>query len=114
MTDIEDKADKGALSTIGARLAAHRIARNLSQRALAEEAGVALRTVQRLEAGEAATQLAGFLRVCRVLGLLDRIDALIPEPPPSPIAQLRRHRARPKRAGKTAARKGPWKWGEGA
>jgi transcriptional regulator with XRE-family HTH domain len=103
-------SDSALLSDIGRRLAAWRLARNLTQSEVAERAGLGLRTVQRLESGEAATHLSGFLGVCRVLGLLDRIDALIPEPTVSPIAQLRLRRKERKRATRTPRERGSKKW----
>jgi transcriptional regulator with XRE-family HTH domain len=106
--------DEAVLAELGTRLAAARLDRNLTQAALAEEAGVSKRTVERLESGEVAARLSGLVRVCRALGLLERFDALVPTPLPSPIAQLKlarrtRKRAR-KKAAATAARK--WTWGE--
>ena len=71
--------NEAILQELGERLAGARLERNLTQAALAEEAGVAKRTVERLESGQAATQLSGFVRVCRALGLLERLDALVPE-----------------------------------
>lgn len=62
--------DDAVLTLIGRRLAALRVAKNLTQRQLAEQAGLGLRTVQRLELGESGTHLSGFVRVCRMLGLL--------------------------------------------
>lgn len=113
---IESQAtDQAILRELGARLAGARLARNWTQAALAEQAGVAKRTVERLESGEVATQLSGFLRVCRALGLAERFDSLIPEPAPSPIEQLRlqgrkRRRASGGPAAAPAAK--PWTWGE--
>jgi transcriptional regulator with XRE-family HTH domain len=113
--------DEGLLNQIGTRIAGLRLAMNLTQQQLAEQAGIGLRTLQRLEQGEAATQLSSFVRVCRVLGIVERFDALIPELPPSPIAQLRlqgrqRRRATGKksaaRSKTTDARPGKWTWGE--
>ena len=99
------------LGQIGERLAAWRLARNLTQAQLADEAGVGLRTIQRLESGAVATHLSGFLRVARVLGLLDGVDALVPEPAPSPIAQLKLRGLRRQRASRSAApRSAPWTW----
>lgn len=57
--------DHELLKLIGQRLADLRLARNLTQQQLAEQAGLGLRTVQRLEQGLAATQLSGFVRVSR-------------------------------------------------
>jgi transcriptional regulator with XRE-family HTH domain len=90
--------DDRVLAELGARLARVRLEKDLTQKDLATEAGVGVRTVQRLESGEVATQLGGFLRVCRVLGLLGRLDAFIPEPLPSPMAQLKREGRKRKRA----------------
>jgi transcriptional regulator with XRE-family HTH domain len=107
--------DEALLALIGERLAARRLARNLTQQQLAQEAGLGLRTVQRLELGLAATQLSGFVRVCRVLGLIERFDLLIPEVAASPMQQLKsqgrkRQRATRERAQPAASK--TWEWGE--
>ena len=107
--------DDALLKLIGQRLASLRLARNLTQQQLAEQAGLGLRTVQRLELGATATQLSGFMRFCRVLGLLDRLETLIPEPAASPMAQLESQGRRRQRAtGRPAAsgKKKKWTWGE--
>ena len=107
--------DAALLHLIGARIASQRVSANLTQEQLAEQAGVGLRTIQRLELGAAATQLSGFLRVCRVLGLLERLETFLPEAGPGPMAQLQaRGRMRQRvRARKTPNTKPPaWKWGE--
>jgi transcriptional regulator with XRE-family HTH domain len=107
--------DDALLQLIGERMAALRLARNLTQKQVAEQAGLGLRTVQRLEQGVAATHLSGFIRVCRVLGLVERLDTFIPEPPVGPMAQLRRQgRTRRRASGKKAATGAPkkWTWGE--
>ena len=110
--------DEAVLQELGQRLAKVRLARNLTQAALAEQAGVGKRTIERLESGEAATQLSGFVRVCRALGLMDHVATLIPEQTPSPIAQLKMQGRKRRRASgqKAASRKArrPWTWGESA
>lgn len=114
MSDFTVSSDEARLEAIGIRLAAIRLARNMTQADLASEAGLGLRTVQRLEQGAAATHLSGFLRVCRVLGLLDQLDALLPEPANSPIAQLKLHKRRRQRATRTSTHPAPttdWTWG---
>lgn len=111
----EQMSDGQWLKLIGERLARLRLAQNLTQGQLAERAGLGLRTVQRLELGIAATQLSGFLRVCRALGLIDRFDAFIPETPASPMAQLKlQGRKRQRATGKKAAsgEKKKWTWGD--
>ena len=82
--------DEAVLKELGGRLAGARIGQNLTQAALAEQAGVSKRTVERLESGAVATQLSSFLRVCRVLGLMERFESLVPEAAASPMAQLKR------------------------
>jgi len=107
--------DASLLSELGERLAHARLERNLTQAELAEQAGVAKRTVERLESGEVAAQLSGFLRVCRVLGLLDRFDALIPEAKPSPMMMLqmkgKMRRRASSRKSQEAKHNRPWTWG---
>lgn len=112
-----DITDGALLGLIGERLARLRLAKNLTQAQLAEQAGLGVRTVQRLELGAAATQLSGFVRVCRVLGLVERFEALIPEEAASPMAQLRQQgRQRRRATGKKAAvgDSKKWTWGETA
>ena len=109
--------DASILRELGARLTAARLEQNLTQAALAEQAGVSKRTVERLESGEVAAQLSAFIRVCRALGLMDRFETLVPEPAPSPMAQLKLQGRTRKRA---TSRKTPvptpkkWTWGEPA
>jgi len=109
--------DEALLRLVGERLAGLRLARNLTQQQLAEQAGLGLRTVQRLELGAAATQLSGFIRVCRVLELVENLETFIPQPAVSPMAQLqqagrKRRRATGKKTAPGGARN--WTWGEPA
>lgn len=107
--------DDAVIAALGARLAGLRLERNLTQAELAEQAGISKRTVERLETGEVALQFSSFIRICRVLGLLERLDALLPEPAPGPIAQLERQGGERKRASRRRKRgraAGPWTWGE--
>jgi len=107
--------DEALLRLIGERLAGLRLARNLTQGQLAQQAGLGLRTVQRLELGAAATRLSGFVRVCRVLGLVENLEMLVPEPTLSPIAQLKQQgRTRQRATGRktVSAETKKWTWGE--
>lgn len=102
------------LGELGGRLAKVRLDRNLTQAQLATQAGVSKRTVERLEAGAVATQLSGFIRVCRTLDLVERFDLLVPEPVPSPVAQLKlggRQRQRASVAKSAAPASKKWQWG---
>jgi len=109
-------SDEAILREVGARLAAARLARNLTQAALAEEAGVSKRTVERLESGEVATRLSGLVRICRALNLADRLDALVPSPTDSPVEQMKLAGRRRKRASGRRVPAAPasrkWTWGD--
>jgi transcriptional regulator with XRE-family HTH domain len=109
-----DLTDESILRELGDRLSGARLEQNMTQAALAERAGVSKRTVERLESGEVATQLSGFVRVCRALGLVERLELLVPEPAPSPMAMLRLQRRRRRRASgkKGGGEQKPWSWGE--
>ncbi len=113
-----DLTDAGILRTLGERLERHRIDAGLTQAELAEQAGIGKRTLERVEAGLGA-ELGTLIRVLRALKLLEGLDRLVPELPPSPIAQLelrgkqRRRVSHSRRRGKT--RTGPtkpWTWDE--
>jgi putative transcriptional regulator len=116
---LEDQlTDETVLRELGARLARWRLDRDLSQAEFADEAGLARRTVQRLEAGE-PVQLPSFIRALRVLGLLESLDRLVPEPAPSPLERLRlagreRRRVRHRRTDVDHSDAEPWTWGDRA
>lgn len=117
MNISDNSSDEALLQLLGQRLAQLRLAKNLTQGQVAEQAGVGLRTVQRLELGASATQLSGFLRVCRVLGLVERLDLLVPAAVVSPMAQLKQAgRKRRRASGKKTVTIPPsqWTWGEQA
>jgi putative transcriptional regulator len=108
--------DNAVMERLGERLSRFRLDRNLTQADLAAEAGVHKNTVFRLEAG-GSTQLKNLVRVLRVLGLLDRLDAIVPEPVPSPLRQLEELERQRKRAVSKADNEGEpsasaWSWGD--
>ncbi len=114
MRILSNSSDAAILTEIGARIAAARLELNFTQGALAGKAGVSRRTVERIEAG-AGAQLAGFVRICRALGIVERLEALLPEQGPSPIEQLKLRGKRRRRAsgGRGESRGGaPWTWGD--
>jgi transcriptional regulator with XRE-family HTH domain len=106
--------DEAVLEELGRRLAQVRVSFNFTQAQLAAEAGVSKRTVERLESGQVAMHLSGFLRVCRALSLLEQFELLLPEPGNSPMAQLKqqaplRQRASSKKPKPVSRKK--WTWG---
>jgi len=109
-----DLTTSAVLAELGARLARQRLERDLTQDELATEAGVGRATLQRLESGQ-SVQLTSLVRLLRVLGLLDGLDAVVPEPVPSPIERLKMQGRRRQRAtGRRdePAPEGTWTWGD--
>ena len=116
----DDRTDERALALLGEQLSRYRLDRNLTQAEVATEAGVHKNTVFRLEAG-GSTQTKNLVRVLRALGLLDRLDAIVPEPVPSPLKQLKAADRQRKRAVSKASRNPAaprdiestaWSWGD--
>ncbi len=98
---------------LGHRLAKLRLARNVTQRALAADAGLGLRTLRNIEAGRPSS-LDSLLRVAIQLGLADSLLNAIPADEMRPIERVEsggreRRRARPRRRG---SQDEPWSWGE--
>lgn len=109
------QTSRGWLQLLGERIAQHRLNADLTQAQLAGRAGVSVRTVSRLENGEAA-QLDNFLRILMALGLDGGLERLVPEVPASPIQRLeqggrRRRRASGERARRQSSAQ-PWTWAE--
>lgn len=106
--------DDAVLAELGARIAGRRIELQLTQAAVAEQAGVAKRTLERMEAG-LTSQLATLVRVLRVLDAASGLDNLIPESGPRPMDLLKRkNKVRQRASGRRAARPTgkPWRWDE--
>ena len=106
--------DDAVLAELGTRIAARRIDLQLTQAAVAEQAGIAKRTLERMEAGK-TSELSTLVRVLRVLDSATGLDGLIPESGPRPMDLLKqkgkaRQRASGKRAAKPEAK--PWHWDE--
>ena len=117
MKITKQATDEAVLQELGERLARVRLDRNLTQAGLAEQAGISKRTVERLESGSVASQVSSLIRVCRVLGIVERFDLLVPEPVPSPVEQLKlqgRKRQRASAGKKTKASSKKWQWGDEA
>jgi transcriptional regulator with XRE-family HTH domain len=108
--------DRTILEELGRRLAKARLAGGLTQAQLAAQAGLGRATLQRLEGGQ-DSELSTFIRTLRALGLLGSLDRLVPEPPASPIEQLKlqgreRRRARGGSTSPSSSVAPPWRWGD--
>ena len=106
--------DDAVLAELGARIAGRRIELQLTQAAVAEQAGIAKRTLERMEAG-LTSQLTTLVRVLRVLDAASGLDNLLPEAGARPMDLLKqkskvRQRASRRRAAKATGK--PWRWDE--
>lgn len=115
--DKNSVSDDVVLATLGERIARYRLQRNQTQSEVAFEAGVSRRSIYKLENGQVVDTRV-LIRVLRALGLLSRLDALIPEPEPSPVALLEaRGKDRVRASGRRGKRpipeapaSGNWTW----
>jgi len=110
--------DAVVLSEIGGRLKRARVDANLTQAQLAQQAGIAKRTVERLESGDSSDSLV-LIRVLRVLKLLGNLENLLPDMPQSPVTLLKTHGQQRKRVRtapianeETRQPEAPWTWGK--
>ncbi|MDA1263551.1 MAG: helix-turn-helix transcriptional regulator [Planctomycetota bacterium] len=86
---IERLTPDGAIrAELGARLARLRKQRGITQEDLAQEAGLGVATLRRLEDGNDA-RLGSWLRLLKALDLAASIDALLPEEHRSPMAEVK-------------------------
>ena len=88
-----------ALNEIGERVRRHRLNRNLSQKEVAERAGIGLASVARLEDGKGST-LANLIRVLTALDVPGSLDAFLPMPSISPVQLAKLHGRERRRASK--------------
>jgi len=118
--------DDAVLTELGTRIARRRIDLQLTQEAVAEQAGIGKRTLERMEAGKAA-QLTTLVRVLRVLDAMSGLENLVPEAGPRPMDLLQRKSKQRQRASSprghlegnleggiegTLGGGAPWQWGE--
>ncbi|MEX2515615.1 MAG: helix-turn-helix transcriptional regulator [Gammaproteobacteria bacterium] len=104
--------DDAVLAELGARIARRRVELQLTQAAVAEQAGIAKRTLERIEAGQ-TSQLNTLVRVLRVLDAVSGLDSLIPESGPRPMDLLKRKgktRQRASKSRKPGDSGKPWTW----
>jgi len=105
-------ADDAILAEIGKRFARRRLDLQFTQANVAEQAGVAKRTVERIEAG-ASAQMSSMIRILRVLELFPGLDRMIPEAGPRPMDLLKRKgkvRQRASSRRRSDRSEEPWSW----
>jgi transcriptional regulator with XRE-family HTH domain len=108
--------DDAILAEIGKRMTRRRLDLQLTQAKLARQAGIAKRTVERIEAGSSA-QMSSMIRLFRVLDLLPGVDSMLPEAEIRPMDMLKRKGKQRRRASSSQVSEvpgEPWSWGEDA
>lgn len=80
--------DKSILKELGSRLARVRKQQGYSQDRLAEEAGLGVATLRRIEDGQ-DSQLGSWLKLLKALQMTSAIDQLMPENFKSPMAEVK-------------------------
>ena len=100
-------------TALGRRIEQIRLARNITQPQLAQEAGISARTLRNVEKG-GGVSFDTFIRVLIALGIQHNLETLLPDPSVRPVERValgrERRRARPSRKGEKTPR---WSWGDG-
>ena len=99
-----DQSNAAIMSELGTRLKQQRASLNMDQKTLAYESGVPLRTLSRLENGHGVS-FEAVIKIMRVLGLLGRLDLMVPELGLSPV-QIAKSKVRKIRVRAGANRRG--------
>lgn len=114
---MTDSPDFSALSSVAIsaalckRLEEIRLSKNVSQAAIAKEAGVSRSTMTRIADGKSVS-LDSFIRVMQALGLADHLAALLPDPAVRPVERAKREGAQRRRASRKPKTGKPWSWGD--
>ncbi len=101
---LSQQSTASVLAELGERIRRQRLNLNITQGALATKAGVGRSVIQKIERGDTC-MLDGWLEVLRALGVLDQLDAFLPDPGISPVQVAKLQGRERKRA--TGRRVGP-------
>jgi transcriptional regulator with XRE-family HTH domain len=113
--NLEIATSARAAQALGSRLEALRLSRNLTQKAVARDAGISISTLKRLEGGD-STSLDSFIRVLIALRLQGYLATLLPDPTIRPVERVtgrggsERKRASPPATSSPAPQ--AWTWGD--
>lgn len=80
----KEMSNPAILVEIGKRLKEYRIRNDMTQKDVAEYAGVGIDTILRVERGDNISSLK-LIAILRSLDMLENLDEFIPKPPVSPI-----------------------------
>lgn len=81
-------SDTAIMKNLGSRIKAYRIELGIKQNELADESGVGLSTIGKIENGQPVS-FALIISVLRTLGLLENLELLVPQNKISPLQMLK-------------------------
>ena len=93
MKITDSTPNTATLAELGLRLSQMRKQQGYSQQRLAQEAGIGVATLRRIEGGRDG-QLGSWIKLLKILGMAPAIDALLPENFRSPMAQIKAEKSR--------------------
>ena len=96
--DIYGKTNPELIMELGSRFKEYRLTCRMTQKEVAEQAGVSLFTVKAFESGRAYNITMGsFLGMLRAISFLEEVEKLLPELPPTPEMIEKLNKNKPKR-----------------
>ena len=96
--DIYGKTTPELIMELGSRFKEYRLTCRMTQKEVAEQAGVSLFTVKAFESGRAYNITMGsFLGMLRAISFLEEVEKLLPELPPTPEMIEKLNKNKPKR-----------------
>jgi Predicted transcriptional regulators len=85
MVDYYEYSVPELVRLLGSRFKEYRMRANMTQKEVAEQAGLTVYTVQKFESGTAGNvSLGTFLLLLKTIGQIDGLDELLPNLPESP------------------------------
>jgi len=111
--DFTVASSDAVIKALFERIEEIRLSRNISQAAIAKEAGVSRSTMTRLANGQVIS-IDSFVRIMQALGLADHLAALLPNPNIRPVERIRLGGAERRRASPKHKDAGNWTWGDEA
>lgn len=96
--DIYAKTNSELVTELGRRFKDYRLVCRMTQKQVAEQAGVSLFTIKAFESGRAFNITMGsFLAMLRAINFLEEVEKLLPALPPTPEMIEKINKNKPKR-----------------
>ena len=109
--DFSTSTSTAIAAALCTRLEEIRLSQNISQAALARQAGVSRSTMTRIADGRSIS-LDSFIRVSKALGLAEHLAALLPDPTVRPVELARHEGQHRRRASGKRTSSNNWTWGD--